>query len=659
MSIVQDVRVGLVAGLDALAPGAELAAALERLSPAALTGEDLAAYVRGRWRLQNRATAELLEGLHHLGRAQAGRTERLTSSDEFSGDEVSALLGWSRTMSSRKLDLADDLAERLPEVGDALYAGWLDEPKARTVCDQTRDLGDDHAHEVCRVVLPEAPELPVAALIERIEQVATALDPEWAERRRKRAEARARVILSANPSGTANLSFCDAPAPDGIASQARIDALAATVRHLGVLIPINQLRLQVGLRLLDGSTAGMDDHTIALLLAAEHHAQNTADDPHDGPDDTGDDGLGDDGPDEGPDDNGPDDNGPFRSGGAPRATDDPGPADDDLVSTVPAPRSPSEQGVLDLPATSELLGPLDVVERRPGRLREGTVEVRLRLSTALGLDEHPGSVPGYGAVLADDARTLALRHRDGEWRVVLTDDQGRLQHVLLARHRPHRPPGPRGRHRARGGRASIVELQVPTTLLAALDPDDHPDRAPLLRELQQRLADLGRPGAPPDRHAGPDDRARRRPGAELDRWIRVRDRHCVAPWCRRPAHKADLDHTLAHASGGPTSSWNLGAWCTHDHRAKHHAPWTVRQPSPGRFVIRTRAGITYTSHPKPITEPLPAPRPAAAPRPLPDDGWTDDTHDDIDPDWFRKLTNKPRPTATTPTRSTYDDEPPF
>ena len=184
-------------------------------------------------------------------------------------------------MSSRKLDLADDLQGRLPEVGDALYAGWLDEPKARTICDQTRDLVDDLAHEVCRIVLPEAPELPVGALIERIEQVATALDPQWAQRRRQRAEARARVILSPNPSGTANLSFCDAPAPDGIASQARIDALAATVRHLGVLTPIAVLRLQVGLRLLDGSTAGMDDRTIALLLAAEHHAQNTADDPDD------------------------------------------------------------------------------------------------------------------------------------------------------------------------------------------------------------------------------------------------------------------------------------------------------------------------------------------------------------------------------------------
>ena len=186
-------------------------------------------------------------------------------------------------------------------------------------------------------MLPEAPELPVGALIERIEEVAKALDPDWAERRRKRAESRARVILSPNPSGTATLSFCDAPAPAGIASQARVDALAAAVRHLGVLTPIGPLRLHVATRLLDGSTAGMDDRTIALLLAAEYHARTPRPTPTTAPDD---------GPDDGdPDDDGPDDEVPTttaptttapttarrrpgrRTGRRRRA----GPADDDLV----------------------------------------------------------------------------------------------------------------------------------------------------------------------------------------------------------------------------------------------------------------------------------------------------------------------------------------
>ena len=171
---------------------------------------------------------------------------------------------------------------------------------------------------------------------------------------------------------------------------------------------------------------------------------------------------------------------------------------------------------------------------------------------------------------------------------------------------------------------------------------------------------------PPDADADDADLARRRPGAEVDRWIRVRDRHCVAPSCHRPAHRADLDHTRAHALGGPTSSWNLGAWCRHHHRAKHHGGWSVRQPAPGRFEIRTRAGIAATTAPRRITAPLPEPRPAARPRPLPVDAGPAG-RDDIDPDWFRKVAPRraardaaAEPRATVPTTPPRDPEaPPF
>jgi len=270
VSIDQDVRSGLVAELDALAPGAELVAALERLSPAALTGEDLASYVRACARAQSQTAAGFLEAIHHLGRAQAGRTDRRPELDEFSGDEVSAILGWSRAMSGRKLDLADDLFDRLPEVGDALRSGWLDEPKAQRFCEWTRDLADDHARLVCSELLPEAPELPVGELIRRIEETAAAIDPEWAKRRQKRAEKNARVILSPNPSGTATLSICDVNAVDGLSMRDRVDALAAAVRGLGVLIPVGALRAAVAARLLDGSLAGLDDRHVALTLAAEY-----------------------------------------------------------------------------------------------------------------------------------------------------------------------------------------------------------------------------------------------------------------------------------------------------------------------------------------------------------------------------------------------------
>ncbi|MDF2977094.1 MAG: nuclease, partial [Actinomycetospora sp.] len=322
MSIDQDVRPGPAAGLDGLAPGAELVDALERLSPAALREEDLASYVRACARVQSRGTARLLDGLHHLGRAEAGRTERRPGLDEFSGDEVAAVLGWSRTMAGRKLDLADDLAGRLPAVGEALWEGRLDEPKATRLCEWTRDLAEDHARHVCQVLLPEAPELPVGELIRRIEQTAAALDPEWAQRRAQRAEKNARVILSPNPSGTATLSVCDVAAPDGLAMRDRVDALAAAVRALGVLLPIGSLRAAVAARLLDGSVAGLDDRAVALVLAAEYHGSGPADG---GPEDGGpEDGGPEDG---GPEDGGPEAGGPEDGGRDDGGADDGGPDD--------------------------------------------------------------------------------------------------------------------------------------------------------------------------------------------------------------------------------------------------------------------------------------------------------------------------------------------
>ena len=361
VSIDQDVRLGVAAGLDALAPGAELVAALDELSPAALTGEDLAAYVRGCARVQGRGSARLLEGMHQLGRAQAGRLERHPELDEFSGDEVAAVLGWSRTMANRKLDLAEDLIDRLPAVGDALWEGWLDEPKATRLCEWTRDLAGDHARHVCQVLLPEAPQLPVGELIRRIEQVAAALDPQWAGRRARRAEQNARVILSPNPSGTATFSVCDVAAPHGLAMRDRVGALAAAVRHLGVLTPVRTLRATVTRRLLDGSLSGLDDQQVVVLLAAEYHDQNRPPDPDDGPtgphpdpspdpdpdpeptgtegpapsdQDPGDQDPGDDGPDDG----GPDDGGP--------GSDDQGP-DDQGPEDGPGDSGPGDSGAGD------------------------------------------------------------------------------------------------------------------------------------------------------------------------------------------------------------------------------------------------------------------------------------------------------------------------
>ena len=134
------------------------------------------------------------------------------------------------------------------------------------------------------------------------------------------------------------------------------------------------------------------------------------------------------------------------------------------------------------------------------------------------------------------------------------------------------------------------------------------------------------------------------------------------PACRRPAHRAELDHTIDHALGGPSVHANLGVVDLHHHRAKHHAHWRIRQPSPGHFTIRTRAGVRHTTRPKRILEPLPEPRPAARPRPLP----ADRPHAGPDADdvsWrqtFLRKTAGPAPSGEPPAppRPTAPDDPP-
>jgi hypothetical protein len=214
VSIDQTVRGGDVvdvAALEGLAPGSVLVEALEGIDPSVLEGAEAVEYLRACARARHRAAARFLTAVHEAGRAEDGTRTRRALVDEFSGDEVAVALGWSRAMAGRWLELADDLHRRLVEVQAAMAAGVLDEPKARVFSEWTRDLADDHAHHVCAVLLPEAPGLPVGALIERIQQVAAALDPQWAARRERAAEKRARVVASRNASGTANVSGCDLP----------------------------------------------------------------------------------------------------------------------------------------------------------------------------------------------------------------------------------------------------------------------------------------------------------------------------------------------------------------------------------------------------------------------------------------------------------------
>jgi hypothetical protein len=109
VSIDLDPVPGGVAGWEGLAPGSVLVEALEGIDPTCLEGAESIAYLRGCARVRNASAARFLTAVHEAGRAEDGTTTRRGLVDEFSGDEVSTALGWSRSMAGRCLEFADDL----------------------------------------------------------------------------------------------------------------------------------------------------------------------------------------------------------------------------------------------------------------------------------------------------------------------------------------------------------------------------------------------------------------------------------------------------------------------------------------------------------------------------------------------------------------------
>jgi hypothetical protein len=78
----------------------------------------------------------------------------------------------------------------------------------------------------------------------------------------------------------------------------------------------------------------------------------------------------------------------------------------------------------------------------PGRVlrvtnRRAVIDIQVKLSTLLGLNQDPAILPGWGPVLADIARRVALDQQINPiWRYSVTDDHGRLLHHGHTSRRP-------------------------------------------------------------------------------------------------------------------------------------------------------------------------------------------------------------------------------
>ncbi len=297
------------------------------------------------------------------------------------------------------------------------------------------------------------------------------------------------------------------------------------------------------------------------------------------------------------------------------------------------------------------------------------LELQVRLSTLLGLDEAPAELAGWGPIHPTYARDLCAELGPAQWRYALTDGQG---YLITAGLTPARPIGVRLR---RWACRAIVELQVPETLLRAIrsgeltacqvrDPAMFAAWAPVITDIARRIEGPGGVGANTPTGPKPLDPRRRTPAAALRRDVQIRKRRCMAPGCRAPARTTDIDHTLDHARGGDTIGINLEPLCRHHHRMKHEGGWTLRfLPEENTYLWRSRLGIEYRVPIPQIIEELPEPHHDPDPDPiyqprtdpardLNGTPWQDSVS------WYQPPPPAPEPPPPPP-RPTTDEVPPF
>ncbi|HTM83339.1 MAG TPA: HNH endonuclease signature motif containing protein [Mycobacterium sp.] len=87
------------------------------------------------------------------------------------------------------------------------------------------------------------------------------------------------------------------------------------------------------------------------------------------------------------------------------------------------------------------------------------------------------------------------------------------------------------------------------------------------------------------------------PSRVLADFVRYRDMTCRFPGCDKPAFGCDMDHTIAHADGGPTQASNLKCLCRLHHLVKTFGSWRDQQLRDGTVIWTSPAGCTYVTHP--------------------------------------------------------------
>src|SRR5690348_3240744 len=171
---------------------------------------------------------------------------------EFVDDELASALAESRAAAGTLLDLARDLAARLPGTAAALRDGITSRYKAQLIAHATALLDKAESRTAEAAVLDRAGRLTPGGLRAAIARAVMEVAPEKARERRETAARFARVERWAEDSGNAALMGRELPPDEVLACDQRISSWAGELRTAGLEGGMDELRARAFLDLVLG-----------------------------------------------------------------------------------------------------------------------------------------------------------------------------------------------------------------------------------------------------------------------------------------------------------------------------------------------------------------------------------------------------------------------
>ena len=226
---------------------------------AGLDDDELTGVMRAWRRLESWCTAGLLAAAAELARRRPAERAAATPPGEFPAqlsefisDEIAAALTLSGRAATAYLDLALDLAIRLPRTARALREGVIDHLRARIIADATQVLTDAQARDVEARIFPRAGQQTSGQLRGSVARAVQAVDPEAAAKRRTEAQKDPRVSRWQEDAGTAALAGFGLPPDEVLEADQRITDRALALRAAGLAGSLGQLRARAYLDTLLG-----------------------------------------------------------------------------------------------------------------------------------------------------------------------------------------------------------------------------------------------------------------------------------------------------------------------------------------------------------------------------------------------------------------------